>query len=50
VALGVLGFDEVGVDRGGETRVVELEAQIVAAFVGALGPGGADLGVMWSST
>ena len=44
VALAVLVVEEVGEDRGGEARVVELEAQIVATFVRALGPGGADLG------
>ena len=36
--------EEVGVDRLGEARVVELEAQVVAALGRALGPGGADLG------
>lgn len=36
--------EEVGVDRSVEARIVELEAQIIAALVGALGPGGADLG------
>ena len=44
VALAVLLIEEIGVDRGGETRIVELEAQIVAALTRALGPGGADLG------
>jgi hypothetical protein len=43
VALAVLIVEEVGEDRGGEARIVELEAQIVSALVGALGPGGADL-------
>src|SRR5271166_3210048 len=43
VALAVLVVEQVGEDRGGEARIVELEAQIVAALVGALGPGGADL-------
>ena len=43
VALAVLVVEEVGVDRGGEARIVELEAQIVAALIGLLGPGGADL-------
>src|SRR3546814_19698237 len=42
--IAVLVVEEVGVDRSGEARVVELEAQIVATLVGALGPGGADLG------
>lgn len=36
--------EEVGVDRRGEARVVEFEAQVVAAFGRAFGPGGADLG------
>src|SRR5690606_5307545 len=43
VALAVLVVEEVGVDRGGEARIVELEAQIVAALIGLLGPGGANL-------
>jgi hypothetical protein len=46
-ALAVLVVEEVGEDRGREARVVELEAQIFAALVGALGPGGAYVGVMW---
>ncbi len=48
--VSVLVVEEVGVDGGVEARVVELEAKIVAAFAGALGPGGADLDLMWSST
>src|SRR3546814_208602 len=43
-ALAVFVIEEVGVDRGGEARIVKLEAQIVAALVRLLGPGGADLG------
>src|SRR5580704_5284458 len=43
VALAVFVVEEVGEDRGGEARIVELQTQIVAALVGALGPGGADL-------
>src|SRR5436305_9283463 len=43
VAIAVLVVEEVGVDGGVEARIVELEAQIVAALVGAFGPGGADL-------
>lgn len=46
VALAFLVVEEVGEDRGGEARIVELEAQVVAALVGALGPGGADFDVM----
>lgn len=41
-----LVVEEVRVDRGVEARIVELEAQIVAALIGGLGPGGADLGLM----
>ena len=37
-------LDEVGVDRSGEARIVELDREVVAAFVGALRPGGPDLG------
>src|SRR3546814_4394429 len=40
----VLVVEEVGVDRSVEARVVQLQAEIVAPLVGALGPGGADLG------
>src|SRR3546814_13628282 len=40
----VLVVEEVGVDRRVEARVVQLQAEIVAPLVGALGPGGADLG------
>jgi hypothetical protein len=47
VALAVLVVEEVGEDRSGEARIVELEAEIVAALVGALGPGGADFDVTW---
>src|SRR6516164_6772262 len=37
-------LDEIGVDRSGEARIVELDREVVASFVGALRPGGADLG------
>jgi hypothetical protein len=46
VGLAILGIEQVGVDRSGEARVVELDRKIVTALVGALGPGGADLGFM----
>jgi len=46
VALPVLVVEKVGEDRGGEARIVELEAQIVAALAGALGPGSTDLSLM----
>ena len=44
VAVAVLVIEEVGVDRGGEARIVELEPEIGAALVRSLGPGGPDLG------
>jgi hypothetical protein len=40
---GLAVLDEVGVDRSGEARVVELDREIVAALVGALRPGGPNL-------
>src|SRR5438552_3115963 len=42
--LAVLIVEEVGVDRSVEARIVQLDREIVAAFAGALRPGGADLG------
>lgn len=44
VALAVVVVEEVGEDRGGEAGIVELEPEIIAAFAGALGPGGTDFG------
>jgi hypothetical protein len=44
VGLAVLGIEQVGVDGGVEARIVELDREVVAALVGALGPGGPDLG------
>src|SRR5277367_1255475 len=43
-ALAVLVVEEVGENRRVEARIVELEREIIAAFVGALRPGGPDLG------
>jgi len=43
-ALAVLVVEEVGVDRSVEARIVQLDREVVAAFAGTLGPGGADLG------
>jgi hypothetical protein len=43
---GLAVLDEVGVDRCREARIVKLDREIVAALVGALRPGGPDLGVM----
>ena len=48
--LAVLVVEEVRVDRSVEARIVELDREVVAAFAGALGPGGADLGFMWCTT
>ena len=48
--VAVFIVEEIGVDRSVEARIVELEPEVVAAFAGALGPGGTDLGVMWSTT
>src|SRR5712692_2501232 len=41
--LAALVIEEVGVDRRGEARIVELDREVIAALVGALRPGGADL-------
>ncbi len=46
VGIAVLVGEEVGVDGTGEARIVQLEAQVVAALVGGLAPGGADFGLM----
>ena len=43
---GLAVLDKVGVDRDGEARIVQLDREIIAAFAGALRPGGSDLGVM----
>ena len=50
VAFATLVVEQVGVDRCVEGRVVELERQVVATFLGALGPGGTYLGLMRSTT
>src|ERR1700689_3249688 len=42
LAFGVV--EQVGVDRSGEAWIVQLDREIVAALVGALRPGGPDLG------
>jgi hypothetical protein len=47
VAVAFLVVEEVGVDRRVEARVVQLDREVVAALVGALRPGGPDLGLMW---
>jgi hypothetical protein len=49
-ALAALIVEEVGVDRSVEAGIVQLDREIVAALVGALRPGGPDLGLMWRAT
>ena len=46
VAVALFVVEEVRVDRSVEARIVELDREVVALFGGALGPGGADLGLM----
>src|SRR5882724_9951740 len=54
VAFATLVVEQVGVDGRREGGIVELERKVVATFLGALRPGGADLGsadedsVAWS--
>ena len=50
VAFAALVVEQVRVDRRIEGRVIELEREIVATFLGALRPGGSDLSVMWCTT
>ena len=45
VVLPVLALDEVGEERGGKARIVELEPEVVAALLRGLGPGSPDLGL-----
>lgn len=42
--LAVFLVEEVGIDRSGEARIVQFEAEIVAALIGLLRPGGTDFG------
>src|SRR6202011_5192222 len=44
VALAIRIIEQVGEDRCGEARIVELEGEIVPALVRLLRPGGPDLG------
>src|SRR5579863_5463444 len=44
VTVAVLVVEEVGVDRRVEARIVQLDREVVAALIGALRPGGPDLG------
>ena len=39
-------FDQIGVDRSGEARIVQLDREVVAALFGGLLPGGAELDVL----
>src|SRR5579871_3961429 len=41
--LAAFVIEEVGVDRRGEARIVELDREVIAALAGALRPCGADL-------
>ena len=41
--IGFCKLANTWLDGSVEARIVQLEAQVVAALVGALGPGGADL-------
>src|SRR5713226_7787228 len=41
--LAAFVIEEVGVDRRGEARIVELDREVIAALAGALRPRGADL-------
>src|SRR5258707_11707418 len=41
--LAAFVIEEVGVDRRGEARIVELDREVIAALAGALRPGGTDL-------
>lgn len=50
VAFATLVVEQVCVDRRVEGGVIELEREVVASFLGALRPGGTDLGVMWCTT
>ena len=43
--LAVFVGEQAGEDRGGEAGIVELDREIVAAFLGGLLPAGADLGL-----
>src|SRR6267154_4073471 len=42
--LAAFVIEEIGSDRRGEARIVELDREVIAALAGALRPGGADLG------
>ncbi len=46
VTLAVLIVEQVGEDRRVEAGVIQFDREVIAALVGALGPGGPDLDVM----
>ena len=50
ITFATLIVEQVRVDRRVERGIVELEREVVAAFFGALGPSGPDLGLMWCTT
>ncbi len=51
MAAAVLGFDQAGVDRGRETRIVQLDGEVFpAALAGGFLPGRTELDVMWCTT
>jgi hypothetical protein len=47
VAFAALVIEEIRVDRRVERRIVELQRQIIATFLGALRPRCPDLDIMW---
>jgi hypothetical protein len=49
VGPGFVGFDQGGVDRGGEAGVVQLDREVFAALAGGLLTGGPELRFMRSS-
>src|SRR3954467_7632591 len=42
VGPGLVGFDQGGVDRSGEARVVQLDREILTTLAGGLLPGGPE--------
>src|SRR3954447_16128532 len=43
--VGLVAFDQRGVDRGREAGVVELDREVLAALAGGLLPGGAEFNI-----
>ena len=46
VALAAFIVEEVGIDRGAEARIIQLDRDIIAPFGGTFGPTSTQLGVM----